>query len=425
VPPLEGRSRSSWTNDGIQTTLEIRGTVTLSDDDRDIASISPGGFFIVEERSTRGLRLLNLLTGDRRSIELRGRPDGSIERRYYFGGDEQRFEPEGARWLREMLPQLVRRSGFAAESRVTRILRQNGAAGVAREIGLLESDFVRSLYVRLLTRQTTLSASDLANVLQAREISSDFEMAQALIAVANTQTIGGPAAPSYFRAARTINSDFELRRALSPLFGRPRDDAFVRELFAVSEDINSDFEQAEFLRAAARNGFIDQAPAEFFDALSNVNSDFEHRRVLMEALRRSSGTSTARLLLQSAGRISGDFEQAEFLRAAASAGLAETGRDAFFGAVATIGSDFEQRRALRAVVERDNVPAETLEAVLRAATEIGSDFEQAELLLSMARRHRIEGRLRERMLDVVETIGSQHERGRVLEALLRSERAAR
>ena len=189
-------------------------------------------------------------------------------------------------------------------------------------------------------------------------------MAQALIAIAQTQTIGS-AGPAYFRAARTIDSDFELRRALSPLLSRRHEAAFTQEMFAVSVNIGSDFEQAEFLRAAAAGGQLEQAPDAFFDALSNVGSDFEHRRVLNAVLRRSpKDGATVRRLFQAAARIGSDFEQAEFLGDAAKADLVESGRDAFFGAMATIGSDFEQRRALTAVVERSGVPVETLTAVL-------------------------------------------------------------
>jgi beta-lactamase regulating signal transducer with metallopeptidase domain len=354
----QGRNRVTWGNRGEQMTLEYSGSITLADDDRDIASMAPGAYFQLSEERSR-IPLLDAVMGAAREIELRGRSDGTIERRYSVNRREQAFEPEGRQWLRDVLPVLVRRTGFAAEQRVTRILRRDGADGVAREIGLLESDFVRSLYVRLLSKQARLSTSELNDVLQAMQIGSDFEMAQALIALAETQTLDA-SGPSFFRAARTIDSDFERRRALSPLLARPRDAAFSREMFATAEDIDSDFELATFLRAAAAAGLVDQ------------------------------------------------------------------GRDAFFGAAATIGSDFERRRALTAVVQRPNVPVETLEAVVRSASDIGSDFEQAELLLEIARRHRVEGRLRERLLDLVESsIGSEHERGRVLAAVLRSERAAR
>ena len=177
--------------------------------------MSPGGFPALG--GPIPIPLLDTLLGADREIELRGRADGTIERRYVVNRREVACnEPEGRQWLREFLPVLVRRTGFNAEARVARFLRRDGAAGVAREIALLESDFVRSLYVRLLAKQTTLSTADLTAVPQPLDIASDFEMAQALIAIAQTQTIGS-AGPAYFRAARTIDSDFELRRALSPL----------------------------------------------------------------------------------------------------------------------------------------------------------------------------------------------------------------
>jgi beta-lactamase regulating signal transducer with metallopeptidase domain len=420
VAGAQSRNRMSWSSRGEQITLDYQGSITLSDDDRDIVSMSPGSFFRL---SVDGSRVP--LLGTDREIELRGRADGTIERRYFVNRRDVAYEPEGRQWLGEFLPLLVRRTGFNAEARITRFLRRDGAAGVAREIGLLESDFVRSLYVRLLAKQATLSTADLTAVLQPLEISSDFEMAQALVAIVQTQTIGGSAGPAYFRAARTIDSDFELRRALSPLLSRPHEAAFTQEMFAVSVNIGSDFEQAEFLKAAAVGGQMERAPDAFFDALSNVGSDFEHRRVLKEVVRRTKDVATVTLLFRDAARISSDFEQAEFLREAAKAGLVESGRDAFFGAAATIGSDFEQRRALTAVVEQSGVPVETLTAVVRSASDIGSDFEQAELLLTIARRHKLDGSLRQAVLDLADSMGSDFERGRVVAAVVRSERAGR
>lgn len=427
APPIasaQGRSRMSWEERGERTTLEYRGSMTLADDDRDIVRMSPDAYFFLSEDRSR-IPLIGTLLGAAREIELRGRDDGTIERRYFVGRREEPYEPAGRQWLSEFLPVLVRRTGFAADARVARILRRDGAAGVAREIGRLESDFVRSLYVRVLTRQATLSSVDLATVLQALQIGSDFEMAQALIAIAETQSIPASAAPSYFRAARTVDSDFELRRALSPVLRRPQDAAFARGMFAAAESIDSDFEQAEFLRDAAAGGAMQQAPEAFFDALGTIDSDFEHRRVLTEVLRRTPDAATVRRMFLDAGRIDADFEQAEFLRAAAGAGLAEQAADAFFGAVATIGSPFERRRTLSALAARPDVRADTLESAVRLVSDLDSEFEQAELLLAIARNQRIEGRLRQAILDVADSMHSDHERGRVLTAVLRAERAGR
>ena len=129
-------------------------------------------------------------------------------------------------------------------------------------------------------------------------------------------------------------------------------------------------------------------------------------------------------MFRSAASIGSDYEQAEFLIAAARRGLDVEATDPFFAAVETIGSDYEHRRVLGTIAGRPNLPAATLEAVLRSALAIGSDYEQAELLVSLARSHRIDGRLRSVYLDVAESLGD-HERSRAMAELLRTERAAR
>jgi beta-lactamase regulating signal transducer with metallopeptidase domain len=427
APPAQRDiSHISWSDSSERITLSHRGTITLNDDDTDIVSLSPYGYFIVTESASWVPRFLSTWVGIRREIELRGRPDGTIARIYVSGGREQAYEPEGREWLREMLPAIVRRTGLAADTRVARILQRDGVAGIAREMALLEGDFVRSLYLRTLVQQATLAPDDLALALRsAQRIGSDFELAQALIRVADTQTIEGAATAPYFQAAGTIGSDFEHRRALSALLSRVTDPVVIAAMFQSAAQIGSDFEQAELLRAAAARGLPEQAPDAFFRAVDTIDSDFEHRRVLMSVLRQGGPAAETRLMFQSAERIDSDFEQAELLIAAASGGLPEQAPDAFFRAVGTIGSDFEQRRVLAAVVARPTVAADTLEAALGSASAIGSDFERAELLLAIARTHRIEGRLRDAYLIAAESIRSDYEQGRVFAELLRSERAGR
>ena len=84
----------SWSNSGEQMTLDYQGSITLSDDDRDIVSMSPGGFFRLSEDRSR-IPLLDTLLGADREIELRGRADGTIERRYVVNRREVAYRARG------------------------------------------------------------------------------------------------------------------------------------------------------------------------------------------------------------------------------------------------------------------------------------------------------------------------------------------
>jgi len=89
--------------------VETRGKIELTDDDKDIKSISPDGY----------LEITKVTLGSRRSIVITPTENG-IKREYYEGREKMDFEKEGRKWLSEILPELVRSTTIAAENRVNR-----------------------------------------------------------------------------------------------------------------------------------------------------------------------------------------------------------------------------------------------------------------------------------------------------------------
>src|SRR5580765_1158185 len=104
--------------------VEMRGKIELTDDDKDIKSISSDGY----------LEITKVTFGSRRSLVITPSENG-IKREYYEGREKMDFEKEGRKWLSEILPELVRSTTIAAESRVNRFFKQGGAAAVLNEIG--------------------------------------------------------------------------------------------------------------------------------------------------------------------------------------------------------------------------------------------------------------------------------------------------
>src|SRR5262245_47222182 len=122
-PSLTGESRSHWTTslNGRVISADTLGAIELTDDERDIKSIPPNGYF---EMSSRGW--LSLF-GHRYIV--RSSPDGTLTRVHMLGASEHPIDPAARAWIGETLQYLVR-EGFAAESRVKGILARQGPAGV-------------------------------------------------------------------------------------------------------------------------------------------------------------------------------------------------------------------------------------------------------------------------------------------------------
>lgn len=270
-------------------------------------------------------------------------------------GRERPFDAEGRKWLQAMLLQLVRGTGYAAPERVASILKRQGPQGVLAEISLIPSEHVKRVYFdNLFKHRLGAEVVERALVQAGREVNSDFELRQVLTSAAESQTLSGPTALAYAEAARAIGSDFELRTALAALVDKGQlGPQSLTALLRTARSIGSDFELATLLTEVARKTTL---------------TDPEVRRAYVEA-------------------------------------------------VEGIGSDFELRKALTAIVERGDLPADALVAILQSARDIGSDFDRATLLVAVAEKYTLSGAAREAYLEAVRGIGSDHDRQRAEAAL--------
>ncbi|HSF39535.1 MAG TPA: M56 family metallopeptidase, partial [Thermoanaerobaculia bacterium] len=277
-------------------------------------------------------------------------------------GRERPFDAEGRKWLQAMLLQFVRGTGYAAPERVASILKRQGPQGVLAEISLIPGDYVKRIYFdNLFKSRLGADVVERALVQAGREVNSDFELRQVLTSAAESQTLSGPTALAYAEAARAIGSDFEQRNALAALVDKGQlGPLSLTAILRTAQGIDSDFELATLLTEVARKTTL---------------TDPEVRRAYVEA-------------------------------------------------VEGIESDFEHRKALTALVERGNLPADALLAVLQSARDLGSDFDRATLLVAVAEKYTLSGAAREAYLEAVRGIGSDHDRQRA-EAALGRQRAGR
>jgi len=349
----ETTSVSRWelSDDGLKRRIEIRGKAEFNDDYSDILNVSEGGYVRIEEERD----------GHSRRYEVRHDLGGQTTRAYYVDGRSHAIDEAGRSWLAKILLDVVRQSGIDADKRVQKILRQSGVTGVLAEIALISGDYAKRHYFEALIRNGNLNGTALQNVLHeaARQISSDYEQAQLLIAVAPMLTGKEGALPSYFEATATIKSDYERARVLTTLL---KTSAPSRELLtqvaSSASSITSDYEKARVLKEVAVLYLDDPSLRNvFFQAVGSIESDYEHHRVL-SALLKTQKVSEELLthLLDSATRISSDYEKANFLLEASSAYTGDARlRSAFLRVVETIKSDYERGRVLSTLLKNKQI----------------------------------------------------------------------
>ena len=369
----------TWSHNGEKLEVNYRGDVEFSDDDKDIKSLTPGGWLRIKDGGWLGGH----------TVEFRADGSGKIERRFWTGSREQPFEPEGRKWLEQVLPRFIRQTGMGARARVARIYKTQGAPGVLAEVSLIEGSWAKRIYLAELLRTPGLDARTVEQAFAqaGREIDSDFELASLLISAGDLLTADGTRR-AYFDAARTIGSDFEMRRVFSSALKRgPLAPAILAGVLDTSTAIESDFELASLLVDVARLQPLDEATrTAFFKALDTVGSDFERRRVLSSVMKRTdiSPEATA-AALASATSIRSDFENASvLLDVVKSRSIEGPLREPFFRALGSIQSPFERGRVLQAVVKRSDASDQTILEVIKATQVMTASFESAQVLLAVS-----------------------------------------
>ena len=351
------REDSTWnvsnTTDGVTLKISAKGKVEFADDDTDVASLSNGGSFVIEQ--IRG----GMLSRNVKRFEARER-NGAIERKYVIDGREV-SAAEGRAWLAGFLPDILREMAIGAERRVARQLAAGGPGRVLDETAKVRSAFAKSRYLRQLYRQVRLDAAVLERSLKfaGTSIDSDFELAQVLKSAAERQEVEA-ALDAFIEAAHTIESDFEQRQVFQRLLARPAlTGATTRTILVAAAPaaggtgIGSDFELSQLLRAAARQGQLtaETIPA-FLDAARAIESDFERGQVI-------AAISAVELP---------DAERARVVRLAGS-----------------LGSDFERSQAIVRLARTGSHGPETRKALAETAMGIRGEFERGKALSELSR----------------------------------------
>src|SRR6267154_1319799 len=400
----------SFTLGNCMIKLSSVGKFEFNEEFTDIAAVAKGGQVIVD---------VDYGARDRR---LTVRPG---ERIYKVDGDVRPFDAEAKSWFSETLTYLFRRTGYMVEERARWILNHRGIQGLIDELGQLSGDYTRRIYYQAAVESGKLDAAGYERLvtLAGQTISSDYELAEFLIAVGQKQPLTEKMQAGFITAAKKIGSDYERHRVLKAALSRPGlTPAMEAGMLDAAADISSDYELAELLIEVNTARPIDEAvrPA-FFKAANQLQSDFEHRRVLDAVVKRT-GMSPGMLrdVLTSAKTIKSDFERAELLSAVGGSYVLDDAlRPAFFAAAQNLTSDYEHGRTLLSIVERGDVPRPVVLAVLESAKSISSDHEQSELLLAVIGKVKMDDTIRAAIRDNAAAISSQYDRGRVFEALSR------
>ena len=332
-----------WRRDDCELRVEARGDFSVRPDLSAITRVDDGGYIDIEERDRNRERRLRVTSGAN-GLVLRWSVDGEngfdVDRDRWLGAMLVAIERRTAMFAKWRVPELVRQGGpdlvlteagrmdsdyarrqyytlLLSAARLDDAMLERMLRQVADSMG---SDYERAEILRAVARQGPMNdrvaraaigvahkmSSDYekrralsaglasVNTIEARNalfaaastMSSDFELAELLIAAQQRSLVDSLSRASYFRAVQRMSSDYERRRTLSALLRqRPESPAVLADLLKSSEAINSDHELAnllvEFTRVTPVRGELREL---YLRAARSIGSDYEHRRALQALL---------------------------------------------------------------------------------------------------------------------------------------------
>jgi len=416
--PSNGTIRTRWSSAFGNRGFEARGSVEFTDDDRDVKSISRGGYIRIEEGSWLGTE---------RSYEVRPDSSGSLSRTYRVGGRVQTMDADAKAWAAGGILSLIRETGLNAGLRVERLLRKGGPAAVLREVLEIHSDGSKRIYLRELIERGRLTDEHLRDAMRsARTIGSDGDKTGLLIEVSRSY-LKLHLRESWFTALSGVGSDGDKRRGLEhAIRGDPGADTLALAAKLAGE-IGSDGDKAAVLSAIAGRGLTQAVRRPWFRAVQTIGSDGDKRQALSTVLAGlgAGDRDTLIEILRAAETIGSDGDKANVLVEAARLDMgAEGAQRAFFSAANTIGSDGDRKAVLTSVLRMSNRSTSLVTGVAQSAKEMGSDGDKAAVLSRASEFDMNDPAARASFFEAVNTIGSDGDRAAVLSSVLKNPKLA-
>lgn len=383
--------------------IESKGTFVLSDDDKDILSVSSGGY----------LELSKTAFGSRRRMVIEPNGSGGVEKTYYEGSRKVSFIPDGKAWLAEVLPEIVRSTVLGAESRVNRFYRNGGTPAVLAEVRQLDSDYVATKYIELLMEKG-LSVAELTQIVKVagESIESDHHLAEILRHNREALTQSPGAISAYIVATKNIESDHHKSQVLRGIIKDDQiSDAQLGELLAITEGIDSDHHLAEVYKSIINERELsDQNINTLIKLSESIDSD-HHKAETFKRLINDRDLSSANLalFLEQLEDINSDHHMTSVLMEVVEKDINEKNQILLLDLIDDeISSDHHARAVLIDFAEEQEMSDEVYGVYLNTVESISSDHFSAEVLKNLVEEEKLnENRMLE-LLDAMESISSDH-----------------
>lgn len=374
----DGKHTHRWrTSTGVTDfNIESRGKIELTDDDKDVKSLSSDGY----------LQITKTVFGSRRAIIIEPLGGGKLKKEYYEGRTKMDWDAQGKTWLGEVLPEIVRSTTLGAEGRVTRIFQKGGATAVLQEMDRISGDYARAHYAKLLLEKD-IPSSDMAAVVSglADDIRSDYYLATVYQNHVGKLLATPASANAFYQGTQRINSDYYkavvLKAALQKFSASP---AQVKTILQSASTIKSDYYLSVVLTALLQEGDLkEESLTELIAVSSNIPSAYYRSQVLGKALEKKDLSPRAqREMVKALGGVSSDYYKTGVVTKMAESGtIDESVQTELIALVSnSVSSDYYSAIALKSLLEHQHLKDESFRQAVIAGGKLNSSNYASEVL---------------------------------------------
>jgi hypothetical protein len=397
--------------------IESRGKIEVTDDDKDIKSLSNDGY----------LEITKTVFGSKRAIVIESLGGGKIRKEYYEGRNRMEWDPHGKNWLAEILPEIVRTTTLGAEGRVNRIYAKDGVAGVVDELSRLEGDYTASHYAKLLLEKN-ISNADLPRVINgiADAINSDYYLSTVFQSNVSRLLATPEAANAFLEGTKKIGSAYYksvvLKEAAKKLAGSP---AQVRTILQSASEISSDYYLSVVLTTLLEQSDLkEESIRELIPVTKNIPSDYYRTQVLNRALDKPDlSNETLRNVVNALDNVDSDYYTSGVLNSLAERTTLEPAIQILVinQLKESVKSDYYASITLKHILNRQRMSDESFRLLVNVASKFSSSNYASDVLRTAAEKELNKNQL----IDIINASANINSDHYLSEVLLRLSRQVR
>ena len=404
------RSKNNFSS----TDIQYRGDISVNDTDTDVTAISPGGY----------LKIKKTTFGNTRSIIIESNSSGELSKEYYEGRKKMGFNEEGRKWLADILLDVVRHTGIAAEARVQRFYKQGGTSAVLSEIKQIDSNSGKGRYFKELVG--VCSEKDMPEVAKkvGLYITSNSVRGELYREYADKFLASPEATRSFFEGVGYMTSNTERSSILRHVLRKKAlDDKSMAALLQVARRMTSNTERGAILREVNEQFPETETGVEaYFDVISSMTSNTEKGNVLRHLLRqRKNSEKVMKMVLEAVDRhFTSNTEMGSVLRTALpSLPDKPVFIDLYLDATNRMTSNTERGNALYNLLTEQNIKSTDAQiAIFRSIRRMTSNTEKSRVLRRTISYLNNNPGVDDAFFDAVSSMTSNTEKGHILRSVI-------